>query len=134
MKNYSIWKEGVDFFNFPKLDSDIDVDVLIIGGGITGVNTFYHLDKSDLSVVLVEQNKIGYGVTVNSTGKLTYLQDSLYEKIWKNFDVEVASYYLKSQRDAVRMAVEIIENEKIDCDLLKVPSYVYGNSLEELKK
>ena len=56
---------------------------------MTGINTLYHLRNSNLSVILVEQNKIGYGVTANSTGKLTYLQDSLYEKITKNFDENI---------------------------------------------
>ena len=140
MKNYSIWKENIELPSFEKLGRNLDVDVLIIGGGMTGINTLYQLRNSSLEVVLVEQNKIGMGVTVNSTGKLTYLQDSLYEKIWKSFDKEMASRYLKSQREAVQLAVDIIEKENIDCNLLKAPSFVYANDdgevekLEELKK
>ena len=38
-------------------------------------------------MVLVEQNELGHGVTGKSTGKLNYLQDSLYDKIKKNFYV-----------------------------------------------
>ena len=63
---------------FKKLDKNIDVDVLIIGGGMTGINTLYQLKKSSLEVVLVEQNKIGMGVTVNSTGKLSVSLKSLH--------------------------------------------------------
>lgn len=127
MKNYSIWKEGIELTNYNRLDKNMETDVLIIGGGMTGVNTFYQLNNSSLKVLLVEQNKIGYGVTVNSTGKLTYLQDSLYEKINKNFDKKVAKKYLDSQREAINLAVGIINKESIDCNLLKAPSYVYSN-------
>lgn len=140
VKNYSIWKENIDMPSFNKLDKNIDVDVLIIGGGMTGINTLYQLKKSSLEVVLVEQNKIGMGVTVNSTGKLTYLQESLYEKIKKSYDVNTARKYLDSQKDAIEMAVDIINNENIDCNLLKAPSYVYSldededNKLQELKR
>lgn len=140
MKNYSIWKEDVKIPEFKKLAKDIDVDVLIIGGGMTGINTLYQLRNSSLEVVLVEQNKIGMGVTANTTGKLTFLQDSLYEKIIKNFDVETSRKYLDSQKDAIKIATDIISKESIQCDLLKVPSYVYANDegevekLEELKK
>ena len=81
MKNISIWKDSVFNIDSKKLDKDIECDVLIIGGGLTGISTLYHLKGSDLKVVLVEQNKIGMGVTANSTGKLTYLQDSMYNKI-----------------------------------------------------
>ena len=134
MKNYSIWKENVNLKSFNKLSDNLDVDVLIIGGGMTGINTFYQLRNSSLEVVLVEQNKIGMGVTVNSTGKLTYLQDSLYEKIEKSFDRDVAKKYLNSQREAIRLAVHIINKEKIDCNLIKLPSFVYASSEDEVNK
>lgn len=134
MKNYSIWKDKIEISNYKELDRDIETDVLIIGGGMTGISTFYHLKDSSLKVVLVEQNKLGYGVTGNSTGKLTYMQDSLYDKISKNLNEDKASLYLKSQREAVRLAVDIIRKEKIDCDLMEAPSYIYGNTEEEEKK
>lgn len=134
MKNYSIWKEDVKLSKFNKLNENLDVDVLIIGGGMTGINTFYQLRNSSLEVILVEQNKIGMGVTVNSTGKLTYLQEDLYEKITKNFDVETARKYLDSQKCAIGIAVDIINKENIDCNLLKAPSYVYSLDGDEDKK
>ena len=109
-------------------NTDNIVDVLIIGGGMTGINTFYQLKDSTLEVLLVEQNKIGMGVTVNSTGKLTYLQDNLYEKIKKSNDEVKAKEYLESQRDAIRLAVDIISKENIDCNLISAPSYVYSLS------
>ena len=72
--NYSsIWKDNIDSISYKKLDKDIECDVLIIGGGITGISSLYHLRDSKLNVVLVEQNRIGYSTTGNSTGKLTYL-------------------------------------------------------------
>ena len=140
MKNYSIWKENVELPSFKKLNENKDVDVLIIGGGMTGINTLYQLRNSSLEVLLVEQNKIGMGVTVNSTGKLTFLQQDLYEKIIKNFDEDTAKTYLDSQRDAIDLACNIIEKENFDCDLLKAPSYVYSldevedKKLDDLKK
>ena len=73
MKYRSIWKDNIDSISYKKLDKDIECDVLIIGGGITGISSLYHLRDSKLNVVLVEQNRIGYSTTGNSTGKLTYL-------------------------------------------------------------
>lgn len=134
MKNYSIFKEGVDVSSYKELDKNLDVDVLIIGGGITGINTLYQFRNSSLKVVLVEQNKIGHGVTCNSTGKLNYLQDSIYEKIIKIHGEERASEYLNSQKDAINLVVDIIKKENIDCDLVKVPSYVYTNKDDEIEK
>lgn len=134
MKNYSIWKDNIKLPEFNKLKENIEVDILIIGGGMTGINTLYQLRNSNLKIVLVEQNKIGMGVTSNTTGKITYLQDSMYEKIINNFDEVTAIKYLESQKTAIDLIVKIIKEENIDCDLIKVPSYVYSNTLEEDEK
>lgn len=134
MKRYSIWKDNIEEVSYQKLDQDLTTDVLIIGGGMTGINTLYHLRESNLKVVLVEQNKIGMGVTANSTGKLTYLQDHLYNKLLTNFDFEVASSYLKSQREAIQLASDIIKKNSIDCDLVQSNSYVYTSQDKEIEK
>lgn len=128
MKKTSIWSEEIKCSIFPKLNSDIDVDVLIIGGGITGINTLYHLVNNGLSVCLVEKNLLGSGVTCRTTGKLTYLQGDIYSKIKENYGLEKAKLYFDSQIEAVKLATSIIKNEQIDCNFEKVDSYVFVNS------
>ena len=133
MKNISIWKDTVEEKNFKELDKDTNVDVLIIGGGITGISSLYHLRDSNLKVMLVEQNKIGYSTTGNSTGKLTYLQNDLIDKI-KKYDYDKAIRYVSSQIDAIKMITDTINKEKIDCDLEEVDSLLYTNKKEEIDK
>ena len=135
MKKISIWKDMLDKkINFKNLDSDKSVDVLIIGGGITGISTYYWLKKSNLNIMLVEQNKIGMGVTSNSTGKLSFLQNDLIDKIRNSFDDKTARMYLRTQKEAIHMVVDTINHEKIDCDLKKVDSYLYTNQNSEIEK
>ncbi len=74
LKNYSIWLESFNDEVCKPLDKDIEVDVLIIGGGITGISTAYELRNSNLKIALVEKNRVGMGVTARNTGKLTFLQ------------------------------------------------------------
>ena len=133
MKNISIWKDLRIKKEYNKLTSDKECDVLIIGGGITGVSTFYHLKNNDLKVMLVEQNKIGYGITGNSTGKLSYLQNDLIDKIRCNSEDD-AFLYLKAQIEAINMVVKTIKKEKIRCDLEKVESMLYTNKDDEIVK
>ncbi|MBQ4031311.1 MAG: FAD-binding oxidoreductase, partial [Bacilli bacterium] len=134
MKNISIWKDNMEIKKFNKLGNDKEVDVLIIGGGITGISTLYHLRKNRLKVMLVDQNKIGFSVTGNSTGKLTYLQNDLIDKIRNNFDDDIAYQYISSQRDSINMIKKVINKGKIDCDLEKVNSILYTNKEEEIEK
>ena len=42
----SVWEQTAILPQFPKLDGDMQTDVLIIGGGITGILTAYFLHQS----------------------------------------------------------------------------------------
>lgn len=132
MKKEPIWLDGIKFSEAKKLDKDINVDVLIIGGGITGLSTAYHLMNSNLKVCLVEKNLIANAVSARTTGKLTYLQDNIYTKL-----KEKGKKYYDSQRDAIKIVEKIIKKNKIDCDYQKVSSYIYtenDNAIDKIKK
>ena len=97
MKKQSIWMK--DYKNkINKLNKDIECDVLIIGGGITGLTIAYHLMNKNLKVVIVEKNQIGCGATSKSTAKITYLQELIYTKL-----KDKALPYLKYQLQAINI-------------------------------
>ena len=127
MKNYSIWSEELKN-NYQELNTDLDIDVLIIGGGMTGINTAYQLINSNLKVCLVEKNIIGSGVTSRTTGKLTYLQENIYSKLKLYHDEIISRLYLDSQIEAINLAKDIIDKEHIECNLEKASSYVINNN------
>ena len=134
MKYRSIWKDNITKKEYPKLKEDKEVDVLIIGGGLTGISTLYRLNKSNLKVLLVDQYKIGMSTTANSTGKLTYLQNDLLNKIRTTNNDNTAIKYINSQIDTINKITNIISKEKIECDLKKVKSYLYTNKDNEIDK
>jgi gamma-glutamylputrescine oxidase len=47
---------------YPSLSEDIDADIVIIGGGFTGINTALELSERGVNnVVVLESNFIGFG-------------------------------------------------------------------------
>lgn len=134
MKNISIWKDTVREKKYPKLSSDKNIDVLIIGGGITGASTFYYLKNSGLKVMLVDQNKIGFSTTGSSTGKLNYLQNNLIDKIRSSIGDDGAYKYIESQRYIIDEIVNIIKDNNIECDLEKIDNYLYTEKDSEISK
>ena len=133
MKNYSIWQDNIKGKTYPELLHDKKVDILIIGGGITGISALYHLKNTKFKVMLVEQNRIGMSTTSRSTGKLSYLQNDLLDKIRTSSGEKIAKEYLNSQIEAINLVTSIIKKEKISCDLKKVNSKLYTNNLNEVK-
>lgn len=128
----ALWNKNADTYHLKKIEEDRDVDVLIIGGGMTGLNTAYFL-KDFKKVLVVDAGKIGYGVTLGSTAKINYLQSGIYYKIKKLRGEKLASKYLESQRYAIDNLKEIIDSEKIECDLKNVPSFLFATSEEEIR-
>lgn len=132
MKNYSLWLENVEVPELEPLKEDRNVDVVIIGGGMTGLSTLYQLRNSKKDVILVEANVCGMGVTSKSTAKITPMEQDLYMKI-RGYDKEKASAYLKSQLTARDLLVSTIKCENIDCDLERSTSYTYTCDSSKVK-
>lgn len=135
MKNISLWKdlEKIDKSK-NTLTSNIETDILIIGGGMSGLSTAIELLEKDQKFIIVEKKQCGLGITANSTGKLTFAQGIVYDKIMKNYDYITAFKYYKSQKDAMKKAYDNIQKYDIDCDYEVVPSYVFTNKDSEINK
>lgn len=134
MQKKSLWLTEITNQKEKKLNENIEVDVLIIGGGMTGITTAYHLKDSPLSICIVDQDRVGYGVTSKTTGKLNYLQETIYSTLEKEYSYEIANLYYKSQRHAIKIVKDIVERENIDCNFEKVSSYVFTDQESEVKK
>lgn len=134
LKNYSIWLDSINKNNYPRLDKNIEVDILIIGGGITGISTAYHLINKGLNVCLVDRNKIGQGISSKTTGKITLLQDLMYTKLSKKHSCLTLREYLNSQKDAIKLIENIVKENNIDCDFVKQKSYLFASTKEDVNK
>ena len=128
MKYKSKWLNDLEKSKYESLEKDISCDVLIIGGGLTGLSTAYHLNDANLKIVLVERNYLGSGASCRSTAKINYLQDILYK-----IDINKVNEYIKSQRYGMDLLTNIINKNKIKCDLEKKTSYLFGNTDKEIQ-
>ena len=122
----TLWQD-INMYKYKTLDKDINCDILIIGGGMTGINTLYELKDKD--VILVDT--IGSGITARSSAKITFLQENIYSKI-NNLD-KAESYY-ECNKLAIKTLVNRINKEHINCDLEKVKSYLYTTKVENVEK
>lgn len=132
VENKSIWQYNVRCQKYNRLDKDIRGDVLIIGGGIAGLSCAYFFKDSNYRVILVDKDMCGMGASARSTGKLTFMQDLIYNKIRSNYDNDKSMLYLNSQKEAIKIVRDIIIKNNIICNYDRTPSYVFTNDIGKL--
>ncbi len=128
----SIWNKRKINRKRIELSKDLNVDILVIGAGITGMTTAYYL-RHEKNLCVIDANIVGNGVTLNTTAKINYFQERIYTKIISSRDYDIAKKYLESQLDAIDNIKNIIESENIECDFKCVPSYVFANKKSEVE-
>ncbi len=121
----SVWQEE-NLPVFPSFQGDLKTDVLIIGGGISGLLCAYLLKQKGIPYVLVEKNKICGGTTGHTTAKLTEQHGLIYHKLQKQWGVEHARGYFEANRQALETYAELCR--RMDCDYEEKDNYVYSTN------
>lgn len=137
MKIESLWTATTPSTNYPSLKGKVETDIIIIGGGIAGINAAYFLKRQGLKVVILEATYIASGTSGNTTAKVTSQHELKYFYLKNYFGKEKTQIYADSNQWAITELKKIITKEKIDCDFHNIPAYNYARTkkdLEEVKK
>lgn len=124
MKMNSIWNISAQRPHFESLNGDMDVDVLIIGGGITGILCARALDDAGADYALIEADKICGGITQNTTAKITVQHGAIYDRLIREFGVRKARLYYEANKDALKEYRRLCAH--IDCDFEECDAYLYS--------
>lgn len=106
--------------DYPPLRGEVHVDVVIIGGGFTGVASAVELAERGLKVAIVEANKIGWGATGRNGGQVTgsLSGDAAMRKQMRNKlgeEVDDFIWHLRWRGHAI--IKHRVEKYAIQCDL-----------------
>lgn len=127
----SYWNQSGEKTHHPRLDQSISTDVLIIGGGVTGVTCAYCLAELGLNPVLIEAGVLADGTTGNTTGKVTIQHGIIYYKIEEKYGLEAARDYALSQASALDFVKNVVKKESIACQLVENNAYIFGVNEQE---
>ena len=126
----SYWIDNTPAPRFSALKEDIAVDVLVVGGGITGITAAYLLKRAGLNVALVEKGRCLSGDTSYTTAHLTCVTDTMLSDLVKNFGADHAQAVWDAQLAAIDTIDRIVWREQIKCQFDWVPGYLYNPSAE----
>ena len=68
---HSFWQDTPSTPRLPALDRDLRVDVVVVGGGVTGITAAYLLAKSGQRVALLERGRLLERDTAHTSAHLT---------------------------------------------------------------
>lgn len=133
METTSLWQAiAKNVATYPELHETIEVDVVIIGGGITGVTAALELIRTGKKVAVIEACHIGGVTTSSSTGNLYIPIQPYYQTIAHKFDLNTA----KAIADSRRVAIDYIEkNAQLysnDRHFSRRPWFIYTNKADKL--
>ncbi|WP_282937004.1 FAD-dependent oxidoreductase [Paenibacillus sp. RC67] len=130
----SYWLRSTNIPQFPKLTDNLQADVAVIGGGITGITTAYLLAKRGMKVVVLNAGRILEGTTGSTTAKVTAQHDLIYNEFIAHFGEEKARLYYEANHEAIAFVKDTVAELDIDCQLNEEDAYVYTNLDEYVQK
>jgi glycine/D-amino acid oxidase-like deaminating enzyme/nitrite reductase/ring-hydroxylating ferredoxin subunit len=120
------WIDSASLPMFPKLDRDDAVDVVIVGGGITGLTAAYLLSLEGRRVALLERERCGQIDTGHTTAHLSMVTDQGLTDLVKRFGRDHAQAAWDAGLAAIAQIDASIGELDIDCDFAWVPGYVHA--------
>lgn len=119
---------------FEKLKQNHDTGVCIIGGGIAGLTTAYHLLEAGIGpVTIVEDGFVASGETSRTTAHLSNALDDHYVNIERLHGADGAKLAAESHSWAIRRIKEIAEKENIHCDFETVDGYLFASRPQDVE-
>ena len=103
--------------DYPKLEGDISADVVIVGGGFSGVATAVELCERGCKVALIEANRIGWGASGRNGGQIIGGYGSNPAAFRSSIGSEGVKVVENMGVECVDIIKARIEKYKIDCDL-----------------
>jgi glycine/D-amino acid oxidase-like deaminating enzyme/nitrite reductase/ring-hydroxylating ferredoxin subunit len=122
----SLWLATTPTTDHGPLEDGMDVDVAVVGGGITGLTAAVRLKEAGRDVAVIEADRIVEGVTGYTTAKLTSQHGLIYDFLVSKFGGEAARQYARANEVAIDAVEERVESAGIDCDFQRTPAYTYA--------
>jgi glycine/D-amino acid oxidase-like deaminating enzyme len=110
----------------PPLDASTDADVVVVGGGYTGLSTALSLRAEGADVVVLEQDFAGSGASGRNAGHLTPTIGKDLPTLLRLFGRERAAALVQFADAAVDHTTEVLRKHEIDCDYVESGNLMAG--------
>ncbi|MEE4661551.1 MAG: FAD-binding oxidoreductase [Halieaceae bacterium] len=105
---------------YPSLRGDLSVDIAVVGGGFSGVNTALELAERGFKVAILEANKLAWGATGRNGGQVTGSLSgdaAMTKALRKHLGADAEDYIWRMRWRGHDIIKSRVEKYDIDCDL-----------------
>ena len=120
------WADSASFPTFAKIDRDLDVDVVVIGGGITGLTSAYLLTRAGRSVALLERAQCAEIDTGHTSAHVTMVTDVRLTELVRRFGKTHAQAAWDAGLAALAQIDAIVTEHAIDCAFEWTAGYLHA--------
>jgi glycine/D-amino acid oxidase-like deaminating enzyme len=125
MRNVPFWIDSAPIKRFPRLERNLNVDVVVIGAGITGITAAHLLKEAGLTVALIERERVASMDTGHTTAHLTCVTDVELQELARNFGDDHAQAAWDAGAAAIDEIQKIVQDQQIECEFTRVPAHVH---------
>ena len=138
-RDISLWHETADeLVPRPALEGSIEVDVVIVGAGLTGLWTAYYLARRDptLSIAVVEKDVAGFGASGRNGGWMSALFPATAAKLaaLPGSSRDAAIALERAMRAGIDEVERVVKTEGIDCDFHHGGTLTFARASTQLER
>lgn len=123
----SYWIDSAELPTHRSLNRDVEVDVIVVGAGITGITAAYLAKQAGKTVALLDRDRSGMIDTGHTTAHLTAVTDLRLQEISRNFGRDAARATWDAGVAAIDQIASLIRRHDIACDFHWVPGYLHAS-------
>lgn len=108
-------------------------DVVVVGGGITGLTTALLLQEEGLQCAVTESGSIGFGTTAGTTSHINTMLDTSYDIIERDFGLDNARLVAAATMESIALMYNLVKKYDIDCDFSFRDGYLFAETEDEVQ-
>ncbi len=128
----SAWLRAPASRSYDRMLRRRSVDVIIIGGGITGMTAAALLKERGQRVLVLEAQRIAGGATGHSSAHLTTELELGAQHLIRTFDAARIRALVEGRRRAIDLVAALADQHRIACGFSRVPGWLYAADERQL--